>query len=115
MPFSLVNVFLVRLEILPLSRRKIRVVDVKTLDLAKKPEVKFRLVALKPSLDLPEFESSSKSPQLAWFQRMKKCVEDQWMAIPSFYLENVGGPFTFYCDYERFKISRSKQHTNILH
>ena len=29
---------------------------------------------------------------------MKKGVEDQWMAIPSFYLKNVGGPFIFYCD-----------------
>ena len=30
---------------------------------------------------------------------MKKGVEDQWMAIPSFYLKNVGEPFIFYCDY----------------
>ena len=45
------------------------------------------------SLDLPEFESTSKSLQTAWVQRMKKGVEDQWMAIPAFYLKNVGGPF----------------------
>ena len=31
---------------------------------------------------------------------MKKGVEDQWMAIPSFYLKNVGGPFIFDCDYD---------------
>ena len=51
-------------------------------------------------LDLPEFESTSKSLQTAWVQKMKKSVEDQWMAIPPFYLKNVGGPFIFYCDYD---------------
>ena len=51
-------------------------------------------------LDLPEFKSTSKSLQIAWVQRMKKGVEDQWMAIPSFYLKNIGGPFIFDCDYD---------------
>ena len=51
-------------------------------------------------MDLPEFEGTSKSLQTAWVQRMKKGVENQWMAIPSFYLKNVGGPFIFYCDYD---------------
>ena len=51
-------------------------------------------------MDLLEFESTSKSLQIAWVQRMKKGVEDQWMAIPSIYLKNIGGPFICYCDYD---------------
>ena len=69
----------------------------------KKPKIK-RDMLIGPKerggLDLTEFESTSKSLQTAWVQRMKKGVEDQWMAIPSFYLKNVGGPFIFHCDYD---------------
>ena len=50
-------------------------------------------------LDLPESESISKLLQIAWVQRVKKGVEDQWMSIPLFYLKNVGWPFIFDCDF----------------
>ena len=69
----------------------------------KKPKIK-RDTLIGPKerggLDLPEFETISKSLQTAWVQRMKKGVEDQWMSIPLFYLKNVGGPFIFDCDYD---------------
>ena len=31
---------------------------------------------------------------------MKEGIGKQWMEIPSFYLENVGGPFIFDCDFD---------------
>ena len=31
---------------------------------------------------------------------MKEGIGKQWIEIPSFYLENVGGPFIFDCDYD---------------
>ena len=69
----------------------------------KKPKIK-RDTLIGPKerggLDLPEFETISKSLQTAWVQRMKKGVEDQWMSIHLFYLKNVGGPFIFDCDYD---------------
>lgn len=69
----------------------------------KKPKIK-RDTLIGPKerggLDLPEFETISKSLQSAWVQRMKNGVEDQWMLIPLFYLKNVGGPFIFDCDYD---------------
>ena len=69
----------------------------------KKPKVK-RDTLIGPKerggLDLPEFETISKSLQSAWVQRMKNGVDDQWMLIPLFYLKNVGGPFIFDCDYD---------------
>jgi len=33
-------------------------------------------------------------------KRMKEGVGKQWVEIPSCYLENVGGPFIFDCDYD---------------
>ena len=50
-------------------------------------------------LDLPEFVTISKSLQIAWVQRMRKGVEDQWMSIVLFYLKNARGQFICYCDY----------------
>ena len=38
--------------------------------------------------------------QCAWVKRMKEGVGKQWMEIPPLYLENVGGPFIFDCDYD---------------
>ena len=69
----------------------------------KKPKIeRDTLIGAKErgGVDLPEFESTSKLLQIAWVQRMKKGVEDQWMAIPSIYLKNIGGPFICYCDYD---------------
>ena len=31
---------------------------------------------------------------------MQEGVGNQWMIIPSFYLEKVGGPFLFDCNYD---------------
>ena len=33
-------------------------------------------------------------------KRMKEGIGKQWMEIPSLYLENVGSPFIFDCDYD---------------
>ena len=51
-------------------------------------------------LDLPEYETFSKSLQCAWVRRMQEGVGNQWMTIPSFYLRKVGGPFLFDCNYD---------------
>jgi len=54
----------------------------------KKPKIKWdTLVGPKErgGLDLPEFETISKSLQTAWVQTMKNGVADQWMTIPLFY------------------------------
>ena len=51
-------------------------------------------------LDLPDYDSIRKSLSVAWVKRMiDGCVED-WMAIPSFYLNEVGGTFVFECNYD---------------
>ena len=37
-------------------------------------------------------------------------IGKQWMEIPSFYLESVGGPFIFDCDYDTYiKAGRKRQ------
>ena len=48
----------------------------------------------------------------AWVKRMKERIGKQWVEIPSFYLENVGGPFIFYCDYDPsiLNLSNMQQH-----
>ena len=45
--------------------------------------------------DYPECDIISKSLQGAWIKRMHESLENQWMTIPSFYLENYGGLFIF--------------------
>ena len=51
-------------------------------------------------LDLPDYDSIRKSLSVAWVKRMiDGCVED-WMAIPSFYLNEIGGTFVFECNYD---------------
>ena len=67
----------------------------------KKPKIKSdTLIGSKDQgrLDLPEYETVSKSLQCAWVQRMQEGVGNQWMTIPSFYLGRVGGPFLFDCN-----------------
>ena len=54
----------------------------------------------KGGLELPDYEIVTKSLQCAWVKRMKEGIGKQWMEIPSFYLENLGGPFIFDCDYD---------------
>lgn len=69
----------------------------------KKPKIK-RDTLIGPKdrggLDLPEYNTVSKSLQCAWVKRMKEGAEKQWMTIPSFYLENIGGLFIFECNYD---------------
>ena len=69
----------------------------------KKPKIKSdTLIDSKGQggLDLPEYETFSKSLQCAWVRRMQEGVGNQWMTIPSFYLGKVGGPFLFDCNYD---------------
>ena len=54
----------------------------------------------KGGLELPDYEIVTKSVQCAWVKRMKEWIGKQWMEIPSFYLESVGSPFIFDCDYD---------------
>ena len=54
----------------------------------------------KGGLELPDYEIATKSLQCAWVKRMKEGIGKQWMEIPSFYLENLGGPSIFDCDYD---------------
>jgi len=69
----------------------------------KKPKIK-RDTLIGPKdkggLELPDYEIVTKSLQCAWVKRMKEGIRKQWMEIASFYLENVGGPFIFDCDYD---------------
>jgi len=69
----------------------------------KKPKIK-RDTLIGPKdkggLELPDNEIVTKSLQCAWVKRMKEGIRKQWMEIPSFYLENVCGPFIFDCDYD---------------
>ena len=69
----------------------------------KKPKIKRdTLIGSKKrgGLDLPEFETISKSIQTVWVRKMKNGIEDQWMKITLFYLKDVGGPFIFDGDYD---------------
>ena len=69
----------------------------------KKPKIK-RGTLIGPKdkggLELPDYEIVTKSVQCAWVKRMKEGIGKQWMEIPSFYLESVGSPFIFDCDYD---------------
>ena len=51
-------------------------------------------------LDLPDYESIKNSLLVPWVKRMIDGKDEAWMAIPSFYLENVGGTFIFECNYD---------------
>ena len=51
-------------------------------------------------LDLPDYESIKKSLLVAWVKRMIDGSDENWMAIPSYYLKNVGGTFVFDCNYD---------------
>ena len=69
----------------------------------KKPKIK-RDTLIGPKgkggLELPDYEIVTLSLQCSWVKRMKEGIRKQWMEIPSFYLEYVGGPFIFNCDYD---------------
>ena len=54
----------------------------------------------KGGLELPDCEIASKSLLCAWVKRMKDGLVKQWMEIPSFYVQKVGGPFIFDCNYD---------------
>ena len=54
----------------------------------------------KGGLDLPEYGIITKSLLSAWVMRMKDDVNEDWMKIPSFYLEKVGGVLIFDCNYD---------------
>ena len=51
-------------------------------------------------LDLPDYDSIKKSLSVAWVKRMIEGCDQDWMAIPSFYLNQVGRTFIFECNYE---------------
>ena len=51
-------------------------------------------------LDLPDYESIKNSLLVSWVKRMIDGKSEAWMAIPSYYLENVGGTFIFECNYD---------------
>ena len=44
-------------------------------------------------LDLPDYDSIKKPFSVAWVKRMIEGCDKAWMAIPSFYLNEVGGTF----------------------
>ena len=80
----------------------------------KKPKIK-RDTLIGPKdkggLELPDYEIVTKSLQCAWVKRMKEGIRKQWMEIPPFYLENVGGPFIFDCDYDLHLLNLSNMPT----
>ena len=51
-------------------------------------------------LDLLHYESIKNYLLVSWVKRMIDGKGEAWMAIPSYYLENVGGIFIFECNYE---------------
>ena len=51
-------------------------------------------------LGLPNYESIKNSLLVSWVKRMIDGKGEACMAIPSFYLENVGGTFIFECNYD---------------
>ena len=54
----------------------------------------------KGELDLPEYEIITKSLLSTWVVRMKDGVNEDWINIPFFYLEKVGGVLIFDCNYD---------------
>ena len=59
-------------------------------------------------LDLPDYESASKSLKIGWVTRIKDAADAPWMAIPAFYLKHFGGNFIFDCDYDVSLLDISK-------
>ena len=45
-------------------------------------------------LDLPDYESMKNYLLVSWVKRMIDGTGEAWMAIPSYYLANVGGTFS---------------------
>ena len=69
----------------------------------KKPKIKRETLIgpkEKGGLDLPEYETIIKSLLCAWVKRMKDGAQNDWMTIPSFYVEKVGGTLIFDCSYD---------------
>lgn len=54
----------------------------------------------KGGLDLPEYGIISKSLQSTWVKKMRDAANNDWMIIPSFYLDKVWGKLIFDCEYE---------------
>ena len=51
-------------------------------------------------LDPPDYESIKNSLLVPWVKKMIDSKGEAWMAIPSYYLENVEGTFIFECNYD---------------
>ena len=49
---------------------------------------------------LTKLLSIKNSLLVSWVKRMIDGKSEAWMAIPSYYLENVGGTFIFECNYD---------------
>ena len=54
----------------------------------------------KGGLDLPDYYSIRKSLLAAWTKRMINGINEGWMAIPSSYLDRIGGILIFDCNYD---------------
>ena len=54
----------------------------------------------KGGLDLPDYDSTRKSLLAAWTKRMINGINEGWMAIPSLYLDRIGGILIFDCNYD---------------
>ena len=54
----------------------------------------------KGDLDLPDYDSIRKSLLAAWTKRMINGINEGWMAIPSSYLDRIGGILIFDCNYD---------------
>ena len=69
----------------------------------KKPKIKRETLIgpkEKGGLDLPEYETIIKSLLCPWVKITKDSAQNDWMTIPSFYLEKVGGTLIFDCSYD---------------
>jgi len=58
------------------------------------------MIGPKESGDLPDYESIKNSLLGSWVKRKIDGKDEAWMAIPSYYLENVRGTFIFDCNYD---------------
>ena len=72
-------------------------------------------------LDLPDYESIINSLRLLVSQTVKRMIDrsgEAWIAIPSYYLENIGGDFIFECNYvNNYNLNRLPEfyvHVHIL-
>ena len=59
-------------------------------------------------LDLPDYESISKSLKIGWVTTIKDAADAPWMAIPAFYSKHFGGNLIFDCDYDVSLLDLSK-------